>query len=173
MQEKKAQLIAIVGAAGVVDDPQIDESFLPDHDARLSVQPHFLVRPGNVGEVQEIVQWANQTLTPLVPLSSGGPHLRGDSLPTAPESVIVDLSGMKRILKINRRNRLALIEPGVTYSQFLPELQKEGLRMVMPLLPRANKSVCHRPINLVSCPRPDSRFSPIQTPRPTVGELHL
>jgi FAD/FMN-containing dehydrogenase len=48
---------------------------------------------------------------------------------------------MKRILKIDRRNRLALIEPGVTYSQLLPELEKEGLRIVMSLLPRANKSV--------------------------------
>ena len=141
MQEKKAQLIAIVGAAGVVDDPQVDESFLLNHEARLSMQPHFLVRPGNVEEVQKIVNWANQTLTPLVPVSSGGPHLRGDSLPTAPESVIVDLSGMKQILKIDRRNRLALIQPGVTYSQLQPELQKEGLRVVTPLLPRANKSV--------------------------------
>jgi hypothetical protein len=28
MQEKKAQLLDIVGAAGVVADPEIDESFL-------------------------------------------------------------------------------------------------------------------------------------------------
>jgi len=76
-----------------------------------------------------------------VPVSSGEPHLRGDTAPTAPESVIVDLSGMKRILKIDRRNRLALIEPGVTYGQLQPELQKEGLRIIAPLLPRANKSV--------------------------------
>ena len=32
------------------------------------------------------------------PLSSGEPHFRGDILPTAPEAVIVDLSGMKRVL---------------------------------------------------------------------------
>ena len=114
MDEKKAQLVEIVGQ---------------------------MVKPRNVDEVQEIVLWANQTQTPLVPVSSGGPHFRGDTLPTAPESVIVDLSGMKRILKIDRRNRLALIEPGVTYTQLQPELQKEGLRIIMPLLPRDNKSV--------------------------------
>lgn len=141
MQEKKAQLIAMIGEAGVIEDPGIGESFLLDHDSILPMKPHFLVRPGNVEDVQNIVRWANQTLTPLVPVSSGGPHLRGDSLPTAPESVIVDLSGMKQILKVDRRNRLALIQPGVTYSQLQPELQKEGLRVVAPLLPRANKSV--------------------------------
>jgi FAD/FMN-containing dehydrogenase len=48
---------------------------------------------------------------------------------------------MKRVLKIDRRNRLALIEPGVTYGQLQSALRKEGLRIVMPLLPRANKSV--------------------------------
>jgi FAD/FMN-containing dehydrogenase len=54
---------------------------------------------------------------------------------------MVDLRGMKRILKIDRRNRLALIEPGVTYTELRPALQEKGLRIVAPLLPRKNKSV--------------------------------
>ena len=98
-------------------------------------------KPRNVDQVQDIVLWANETGTPLVPMSSGEPHFRGATLPTAPEAVIVDLSGMNRILWIDRRNRLALIEPGVTYTQLQPALQKEGLRIVTPLLPRSGKSV--------------------------------
>jgi FAD/FMN-containing dehydrogenase len=141
MDEKKAQLVEIVGRASVFDNPGIGESFSLDHSLIPPMKPHFMVKPGDVDEVQKIVLWANETQTPLVPVSSGGPHFHGDTLPTAPESVIIDLSGMKRILKIDRRNRLALIEPGVTYSQLQPELQKEGLRMAMPLLPRPNKSV--------------------------------
>ena len=141
MDEKKARLMQIVGAAGVFDNPEIGESFSLDHDLIPPMRPRFMVKPRDVDEVQKIVLWANETLTPLVPVSSGGPHLRGDTLPTAPEAVIVDLSGMKRILKIDRRNRLALIEPGVTYGQLQPELQKEGLRIVTPLLPRGTKSV--------------------------------
>lgn len=141
MNEKKARLMEIVGKAGVFDNPEIGDSFSLDHDLIPPMKPRFMVKPRDVDEVQEIVLWANQTLTPLVPVSSGEPHFRGDTAPTVPEAIIVDLSGMKRILKIDRRNRLALIEPGVTYSQLQPELQKEGLRMVMPLLPRGNKSV--------------------------------
>ena len=34
-----------------------------------------------------------------------------------------------------------MIEPGVTYSQLLPELKKAGLRPLMPLLPKASQSV--------------------------------
>jgi FAD/FMN-containing dehydrogenase len=141
MNEKKERLMEIVGKAGVFDNPEIEEPFSLDHNLIPPMKPSFMVRPKNVEEVQKVVLWANQTLTPLVPVSSGGPHFRGDTVPTAPESVLVDLSGMKRILKIDRRNRLALIEPGVTYGQLQHELQKEGLRIVMPLLPRGNKSV--------------------------------
>jgi hypothetical protein len=58
-----------------------------------------------------------------------------------PEGVIVDLSRMKEIKKIDCRNRIVIIEPGVTYSELKPALAKEGLRISSPLLPRANKSV--------------------------------
>jgi FAD/FMN-containing dehydrogenase len=141
MDEKRAQLTGVVGKAGVFDNPDLGESFSLDQDLIPPMKPCLMVKPKGVDEVQKIVLWANDTHTPLVPMSSGEPHLRGDTLPTAPEAVVVDLSGMKRILKIDRRNRLALIEPGVTYAQLQPELQKEGLRIVMPLLPRSNKSV--------------------------------
>jgi FAD/FMN-containing dehydrogenase len=141
MSKKNTELIEIVGETGVFDNPEIGESFSLDHQLIPPLTPSYLVKPKDVDEVQKIVLWANQTRTPLVPLSSGAPHLRGDTLPTAPESVIVDLSGMKRILKVDRRNRLALIEPGVTYAELEPELQKEGLRIITPLLPRKNKSV--------------------------------
>ena len=118
-----------------------EASFSLDHEFVKTLPPDFRVGPKNVDEVQKIVLWANETQTPLVPVSSGGPHLRGGAYPTVPEAVVVDLRRMNRILKIDRRNRLALIEPGVTYSQLQPALQDEGLRMVAPLLPRKNKSV--------------------------------
>jgi FAD/FMN-containing dehydrogenase len=141
MDEKKNRLQEIVGEAGILDRPGVGERRSLDHDLAPTIHPRFLVKPGNVEQVQEIVLWANETGTPLVPMSSGGPHFRGATLPTAPEAVIVDLSGMNRILWIDRRNRLALIEPGVTFTQLQPALQKEGLRIVTPLLPRRDKSV--------------------------------
>jgi len=141
MNAKKTRLIEIVGQDNVVANPGLEESFSLGPYLVPALKPAFLVKPQNVEQVQQIVLWANETLTPLVPVSSGAPHLRGGTLPTAPESILVDLSGMKRILKIDRRNRLALIEPGVTYGQIQPALQEEGLRMIMPLLPRGSKSV--------------------------------
>jgi FAD/FMN-containing dehydrogenase len=141
MDAKKAHLIETVGQDHVVDNPGLGESFSLDPYLVPPLNPALRVKPQNVDQVQQIVLWANETRTPLVPLSSGEPHFRGDTLPTVPESVLIDLSEMNRILKIDRRNRLAVMEPGVTYGQLEPELKKEGLRIIRPLLPRSNKSV--------------------------------
>jgi FAD/FMN-containing dehydrogenase len=91
--------------------------------------------------VQQVVTWANQTKTPLVPVSSGEPRFRGDTVPSVPEAVIVDLSRMDKIVRIDRRNRMVIIEPGVTYPQLQPALAEQGLRLSTPLLPRQSKSV--------------------------------
>ncbi len=91
--------------------------------------------------MQALVVWANQTGTALVPVSSGAPHFYGDTVPSVPGAVIVDLSRMNKILRVDRRNRMVVIEPGVTYAQLQAELAKEGMRVTPPLYPRANKSV--------------------------------
>ena len=141
MEDKRARLTEIVGEGGILLRPGFDSSFSLDRELTKTLPPDFQVAPKNVDEVQKLVLWANETQTPLVPVSSSGPHFRGGTDPSVPESVKVDLSEMKRILKVDRRNRLALIEPGVTYTELQPVLQEEGLRIVTPLLPRKNKSV--------------------------------
>ncbi|MEJ2608073.1 MAG: FAD-binding oxidoreductase [Anaerolineales bacterium] len=141
MNGHRVRLMDIVGEAGVTEEPTLGDSFSLDRDLLPALHPRFRVRPKDVDEVEEIVRWANDASTPLVPLSSGEPHLRSASAPSAPGSVLVDLSGMKRIRKIDRRNRLALIEPGVTFGELQPELAEAGLRLITPLLPKQAKSV--------------------------------
>ena len=89
-------------------------------------------------QVQELVRLAGRRKIPLVPVSSGPPHARAAAVPGA---VAVDFSRMKRLIKIDEVSRYAWIEPGVTFGELIPELHRRGLRLNMPLLPRANKSV--------------------------------
>ncbi|MDD3169181.1 MAG: FAD-binding oxidoreductase [Eubacteriales bacterium] len=137
----KERLSQIVGKENVFDSLEILEPYAKDQSFRRSLRPWFVVRPACADQIQELIQWANETRTPLIPVSSGAPHFHGDTVPSAAGAVIIDLSGMKKILRIDRRNRIAVIEPGVTYDQLEAELAKEGLRVTMPLLPRKNKSV--------------------------------
>jgi FAD/FMN-containing dehydrogenase len=48
---------------------------------------------------------------------------------------------MKNIKKVYRPERVAMCEPGVTFGELIPEVEKEGIRLNLPLLPRKNKSV--------------------------------
>ncbi len=137
----KEELAGIVGSECVIDDPETLDAYSRDLSFVKPVKPRLIIKPKSADEVQAIVRWANQTATPLVPVSSGPPRFRGDTVPSVTGAVIVDLSGMKKIMRIDRRNRVAMIEPGVTYTELQPELAKEGLRLTTPLLPRASKSV--------------------------------
>jgi FAD/FMN-containing dehydrogenase len=138
---EKEQLGAIVGPEHVSDDAAVLESFARDESLVPALKPWFVVRPADGVQVQTLVAWANQTHAPLVPVSSGSPHFHGDTVPSVAEAVIVDLSRLNAIRRIDTRNRIAVIEPGVTYAQFDAALAEKGLRISRPLAPRANKSV--------------------------------
>lgn len=141
MADQKAELVVLIGERNVLDDPETLDTYSKDQSFARPMKPRFVVKPKNSDDVQKIVGWANVTNTPLVPVSSGPPHFHGDTVPSVPEAVIVDIGGMKKIININRRNRIAIIEPGVTYSELQPALAKEGMRLSTSLLPRVNKSV--------------------------------
>ena len=139
MAEK--ELVKIVGSSNVLKRPKVLEEYSKDLSFVPRVMPRCVVKPGNIEELQGVVKWANETLTPLVPVSSGPPHSRGDTVPGADGAIIVDLSRMKKIIRVDPRNKVAMIEPGVTFGELQPELEKAGLRAYMPLAPRATKSV--------------------------------
>jgi hypothetical protein len=134
-------LAEIIGKGKVINKPGVLDRYSHDNSFAPPMPPRLVVQPRNAGDVQKVVMWANQTKTPLVPVSSGEPHFRGDTVPSVPEAVIVDLSGMDKIIRIDRRNRMVIIEPGVTYPQLQPALAEQGLRLSTPLLPRQSKSV--------------------------------
>jgi FAD/FMN-containing dehydrogenase len=48
---------------------------------------------------------------------------------------------MNRILRVDPANKVAMVEAGVNYSDFVKELSKHGLRPLLPFLPRPSKSV--------------------------------
>ena len=82
------------------------------------VMPDYVVRVGHADQVRDVVRLARECRVNLVASSSGAPHFRGASLLDR-KGVIVDLSGMDRIVRINRRHKVGLIEPGVRFGSAL------------------------------------------------------
>ena len=117
-------------AASQVSNPIIDPA----------MKPSYIVRPSKVDELQELLRLANESGLNLTVASSAGNHSRGGFAATK-DNILIDLSPWKRIPWINRRNRVCLIEPGVTYGELLQALEPQGMTIPMPLSPRSGKSV--------------------------------
>lgn len=137
----KEELTGILDTEDILDGPETLEAYSRDFSFARPVRPRMVIRPRSMDQVQSIVGLANEQGVPLVTVSSGPPRFHGDTVPGVEGAVVVDLSGMKRIVDIDRRNRIAVIEAGVTYTELQPELARHGLRLTMPLAPRSNKSV--------------------------------
>jgi len=135
------ELKEIVGVKNIQDSETVLEEYSKDFSFAPKVRPRCVVKPKSAADVQALIQWANESATPLVPVSSGAPHFRGDTVPSIGGAVIVDLSGLKQVVRIDKRNRIAMVETGVTFGELIPQIEKAGLKLNLPLLPRANKSV--------------------------------
>jgi FAD/FMN-containing dehydrogenase len=135
------QIAQIVGKADVNSEQDVLDAYSRDMSFVSPVKPDYVVKIKNLEQAQKLVKMAIETKTPLIPVSSGPPHFRGDTIPSSGGAVIVDLSGMKRIIHISRKNRMAMFEPGVTFDELISAVAKEGMRLNMPLAPRATKSV--------------------------------
>ncbi len=138
---EKAKLIKIVGAGNVSDKPAALGEYASDMSFVNKLNPEYIVKVKKTADIEKLVKLANKTNTPLVPVSSGAPHFRGDTVPSVGGAVIVDLSGMTKIIRVDRYNRVVMFEPGVTFGELIPAVAKEGLRLNIPLMPRKSKSV--------------------------------
>ena len=87
--------------------------------------PDAVVFPQDVDEVAAIVTACARTGCPVVPFGIGT-SLEGHVVPLH-GGVSVDLGQMNRIIDIDERNLLAVVEPGVTHNQLNTALRNTGL----------------------------------------------
>lgn len=126
--------------AHVSDNSNDLTSFTVANPLIPETKPTHVVSPKDFQELQKLIKAANENKLALVPVSSTGPHYRG-GIACAEDYIAVDLSSWKKIPSIQRRNRVCMVEPGVTYGELLPALAEQGMTIPTPLAPRAGKSV--------------------------------
>jgi len=135
-------LIKICSVKHVSNDASVLKTYSSDMSYVEAKAPICVIWPSNAKKVEKIVKLANDLNFSIIPISSGaGPRLHGDTIPQKDNCVVVDLSKMKKIIKIDKKNRIMMIEPGVTFSEIIPTLEKKDLKMNIPLHPRGSKSV--------------------------------
>ncbi|HWH78825.1 MAG TPA: FAD-linked oxidase C-terminal domain-containing protein [Candidatus Binatus sp.] len=117
-------LRAIVGERFVLSEKE--DIIVYEQDGSIfQVMPEIVVLPGDVEQVAAVVKAAKQANVPIVPRGSGT-GLAGGAVP-AEGGIILSLSRLNRIVKIDLENRLATVEPGVINLDVSKAVSKDGL----------------------------------------------
>jgi glycolate oxidase len=87
--------------------------------------PDVVVFPGSAEEIAGIVRLANEHGFPVIPRGAGSGRA-GGSVPVA-GGVVVVLTRLNRILEINPKDFLAVVEPGVVTGQLKRAVAAQGL----------------------------------------------
>ncbi|GGF00172.1 FAD-binding oxidoreductase [Mycetocola zhadangensis] len=122
------QAADIVGADNVVT-PETEAGYAdpyPLHTGRPSAGG---VRPASVEEVQAIVRLANETGTALWTVSRGKNLGYGGAAPRTGDQIVLDLSRMDAIQKVDPELAYAVIEPGVTFFNLFDHIQENKLSL--------------------------------------------
>ncbi|MBN1189149.1 MAG: FAD-binding oxidoreductase [Dehalococcoidales bacterium] len=76
--------------------------------------PDFVVLPGRVEEVQEVLRLANREKIPVVPYTYGD-NVGGLTIPLK-GGIILDLKRMNRLIEFNEEDRYIVVEPGYNFG---------------------------------------------------------
>lgn len=123
---------SIVGDRHVADDPAFMASYswvtstggLPSMKQLYDVRPIAIVMPETTAQVQAIVRACRQLDLKFHAHSTGTASF---STVLQPGTVSLDLRRMNKIIQLDARNQMAVIEPYVTAQQLQAEAMKVGL----------------------------------------------
>ena len=90
-------------------------------------RPDVVVRPHSDEEVAAVVRLANHHQVPVVPWG-GGSGTQGASIPTR-GGIVVDLTGMDRIVEVDEHSMTVTAEAGVNGKRLESELNQKGLML--------------------------------------------
>jgi glycolate oxidase len=120
----KRELASIVGMERVTDKPEdlvaySLDPYIEEH------RPELALFPQSTDEVSAVMKIAFREGIPVTPRGSGT-NLAGETVPVR-GGIAMALSRMDKILEIDRRNRIARVQPGVINFDFQQEVEKLGL----------------------------------------------
>ena len=106
-----------------------------------SITPKAAVLPKDAEQIKNLLNYFKtvKKINVVALSSTTSPKFLNDSN-SLENTVIVDLHKMKDIIFIDKRNRVCVVEPGVTWEELIPRLKDQGLRPLAPFLPRPGKS---------------------------------
>ncbi len=128
------ELEAIVGKRNISRDPGVLDGYRYNlsHTA-IHLGPHFdvltprglaVLLPGSTGDVQKITKWCNRNGIKYKPSST---FWSAQGYPCDDNTLVLDMRRMDKIISIDAKNMVAVVEPGVIGATLQAETMKVGL----------------------------------------------
>ncbi len=119
------RLREIVGPERVLSDEDTLSVYSHDETEDLRFPPEVVVKPGSAEEVCEVLRLADRELVPVTPCGART-GLSGGSLCIF-GGIALSLERMNRIVEIDERNFMAVVEPGAITGVLHDEVERRGL----------------------------------------------
>ena len=117
--------IAATPGLRIVDDPQKLEDFGRDGTPHAFHLPELAVEATGVPQIQALLRLANDCRFPVTPRGYGT-GLAGGAIPIL-GGVVLSLARMNRIIAVEPRNMIAVVEPGVLNLDLKNAVKEHGL----------------------------------------------
>ena len=122
------ELIEILGAKNVIyNNFEVMEQYSHDEVAEKSYahMPEVVVKPSTAKEISKIMKFANKYKIPVTPRGAGS-GLSGVSIPVN-GGIVLSLEKMNKILEIDKKNLIVVVEPGVVTNDINNFVKDDGL----------------------------------------------
>lgn len=114
----------IVPEDRVIPGPEVGEDYCHDELAGIRKRPDVLIKAMSAEEVSAILKYANANNIPVTPRGQGT-GLVGGAVPLY-GGIMIDLSGMNRILELDDINLTLTLEPGVLLMEVGKYVEDHG-----------------------------------------------
>lgn len=122
------ELVKILGIKNVIyNNSEVMEQYSHDEVAEKSYfhMPEAVVKPSTAEEISKIMKLANKYKIPITPRGAGS-GLSGGAIPVN-GGIVLSVEKMNRIIEIDKKNFIAVVEPGVVTNDINNLVKDEGL----------------------------------------------
>lgn len=121
----KRELVAALGPSKVIDDRDGCERYARDESEAIGRAPDVVVVAETTDDVAKALTVADRCDVPLTP-RAGGTGRTGGAVPVA-GGIVLATHMLAQVKEIDRRDRIAVVQPGVITGDFHAMVEKEGL----------------------------------------------
>jgi len=120
------RLAKIVGPAYVTDEQFILLTYTRDFGTQPPRWPSFVVRPGMMQEIAEVVRLANELEIPVSPRGGGSAQEGGCQ---SEGGIVIETLRLDDIIEIDEDTGTVTVQAGITFGKLMTELKERGWKI--------------------------------------------